>query len=145
MVFGMEWPLSRSWLLVALLVMPFGCTSKKRALENVDCSDDVAPHVTNIQMNDLGIGTFACIRLSTHDERTQSLVESHCRLCEGPMQQTTYPAQSNPRATPTWWDLQDGDSVEYAARVARGGNWRGFVYRKRTRDELRWFMCASGD
>ena len=134
-----------SALLFTLLLGGAACSSKEGALARVGCAEAVAPYTTHYEMNKLGIGSYACVRLSTSDESVSRQIEAGCVMCKGPVQQTTYPAQSHPSFLPRWWDLEDGEPVEYAARLPPGDHWHGLLYRKHEGASWTWYMCASGD
>lgn len=135
---------SLEWVLM-LLATTAACSSNERALEKVHCGAAVAPLVTNVLEDVWGAGRFACVRLSLRDDRDRRLVASSCELLEQPLEAIQYPARSNPVVPPEWWDLADGEAVDYGASRDPSRRWQGFVYRKAARSGSALYMCAGAD
>jgi hypothetical protein len=43
---------------------------------------------------------------------------------------------------PPWWDLHDGDAVDYANYADDGGAWESLAYRKALASGYAWYLCA---
>ena len=121
-----------------------GCVTRESALHKLGCEASVASYVDQVLMNTWGVGSFACVRLRTKDEREYRTVEAGCPVAKVPRTVTEYPARGNPMVPPAWWDLREGERVEFASMRGPGAHWEGFVYVRRVASEATWFMCGAG-
>lgn len=138
--------LSMQWVAPTLLVAAAAaCSSTERALKKVHCGAAVAPLVTNVSEDVWGIGRFACVKLLARDDEARRLIESDCELLAQPLAASLYPARSSPAVPPDWWDLVDGDSVDFGSSRDPARRWQGFVYRKAAMSNSVWYLCAGAD
>ena len=120
------------------------CSSENDALRHVHCDPVVAPLLTHLVTYGWG-SRFACVRLATRSAAEREALTSGCELAHRPLSASTYPVQAMPVAPPAWWDLRDGERVDFASVYVPQLHWHAFLYRKGSAPQSLWYLCAGAD
>jgi hypothetical protein len=120
-----------------------GCAAKRHTLEKLHCDTRLSDLVTHTLKNEFNIGSFACARFETTSAEAKQRLTSGCHVFRSPFESLTYPGAPLPTVPPPWWDLHDGDAVEYAFYASDDGYWEGLAYRKATEKGYLWYLCGG--
>lgn len=126
------------WILTATV----GCGADKRALAIARCDASVLAYVTHTESNWLGKDHFAIVRVEVPRTAVESARRA-CVLAQGAYLTVEYPEYPLPKAMPDWWDLHDGEHVEFHGETKDQGAWVGFGYRKATDSGELWLLYAT--